>query len=105
MITSCLFEGHYEINPELAILDILERTLEATEKILRAIYPNLNNQEWANAEKLDREQMICASHLINQMHSLEESCRSYRKSLVNLFCPMPPEWDEECFGIDDQIPF
>lgn len=105
MIAASFFEEHYEINPELAVLDILERTLESTEKILRAIYPDLNNQEGSKEDKWDREQMIWASNLISRTHSLEESIKGYRNSLVNLFCPMPPEFDEECYGIDEQIPF
>jgi hypothetical protein len=82
----------YEINPESAVLDILERTLQVAEKHLRAIYPELQEKDRSIKNSWYEEQIFCASCLVAKMRDLKDSISIYHNRLNDIYIPDPPDF-------------
>jgi hypothetical protein len=98
-------EMDYYINPEAAVLDILERTLQVTEHYLHVIYPELKNPERSGTSSCYQAQISCASHMIDTMQALQKAIGVYRHSLLNFIDSDPPDFmDGDWAGDSSDIP-
>lgn len=69
-------------DPELAILDALDHTLELTIYALVAIYPELTDSERPAWRRDDDAPGRAASHLIACSQELEHAISSYRTAIL-----------------------
>jgi hypothetical protein len=70
------------LDPELAILDALDHTLELVVYVLVAIYPELTDSQIPLWQRDDSAPGRAASHLIACSQELEQAVCDYRTAIV-----------------------
>ena len=95
--------AEFSEQPQLAVLDILDETLEQSTRTLSAVHP-AHCEEVATRRSEDSEEAAYAMALIFQIHALEGTLQCYRESLQRARKrALEEDWPSELDNADARI--